>query len=72
MVKPDSPKVSPQTEMAPVILVVEDTEADPELAGGWELILYNDEVNSRHHVGGWVFVGLDGSDGASGLRASEG
>jgi hypothetical protein len=34
-----------------VILVVEDTEADPELAGGWELILYNDEVNSRHHVG---------------------
>ncbi len=51
VVKPNSPKVTPQTEMQPMILVVEDTEADPELESGWELILYNDEVNSRHHVG---------------------
>ena len=42
----------PQTDLgpSPVILVVEQTDSETQLDGGWELILYNDEVNSRHHV----------------------
>jgi hypothetical protein len=52
VVEPAKPKVAPGTDLgpSPVILVVEETEARSELDGGWELILYNDEVNSRHHV----------------------
>jgi hypothetical protein len=46
-------KPRPQSEIqqAPVILVVEDTESDTQLDGGWDLILLNDDFNSRAHVG---------------------
>ncbi|GAB5031789.1 atp-dependent clp protease adaptor protein [Nannochloropsis oceanica] len=52
VVQPAKPKITPQTDLgpSPVILVVEQTESETQLDGGWELILYNDEVNSRHHV----------------------
>jgi len=51
-IKKKGPAIAPDIKPTPVVLVVEEVQPDPSLEGGWNLIIYNDDFNTREYVAG--------------------
>lgn len=50
-VKKKGPALAPDVAPTPVVLVVEEAKPDPQKEGGYNLIIYNDDFNTREYVG---------------------
>jgi hypothetical protein len=54
------PQAPAELEAVPVIIVTEQPDESTALDGGWDLLLFNDSINTREYVGtygvglGWV------------------